>query len=195
MVLITVVFLKAVILLLSMNEVRDFTLNYQFGDFKCLVTDLASDGIICDGVAYDQDGIGYVAECLLFDYEEKRANAFGYLTRNMSGRTLMELRKTAILQVEDSFLDWFDEEHDYKDVIKRRIDMFRPYVSWIIGEEYHDENWQYDWLVHLFIPLSKRDNLEYKFEAYLNDGDLARDAWADPLKHWKIKEDSHILFS
>ena len=168
--------------MVNMMEVRDFSQDYQFSDFVCLVEESASEGIRT-GIRYEDDGIGYIAGCLYDDYINKRANAFGYLVREMSGRTLMELRKTAVLQ---DMTD-IDDSGDYNNVIQRRIDLLKP-LMWIFVGEYKDENWQYDWAAHIFIEKEKREDFRFMFENYMVDGDLERDKWYDPLWQWRLKK-------
>ena len=166
--------------MIDVSEVRDFSKDYTFEDFRELVKYKASTGLINEGPEITQDGLGFAAMCLYYDYKYKRANAFGYLKWNMLARTMFEFRKTAILQIPAEYLSWFNEDTTSDIVIKNRIDVLETKL-----EDYRDDNWQYFWATWVFIPKQKREFLEYTFEEYLEDGNPERDVYVDPL--WNLR--------
>jgi hypothetical protein len=66
---------------------EDFSIPYTVQDFLCLINDNNIDGFI------DEDAKFEVAMYLLHDYQEGRANAFGYVDGIHDARLLLEIRK------------------------------------------------------------------------------------------------------
>jgi len=161
--------------MISVLETYDFSKSYSVDNVRWLIEEYASEG-------FTDYGIIAATDFIMQDYQNKRANVFGYLNRKMDARTLMELRKTMILNLPSLDYGWFGDSTDSGAVVQHRIHALEPKLA-----EYEDENWQYDWAVHIFIPKEKRGWLEYAFEDLLVDGNLERDRWVDPLHNLYFK--------
>lgn len=95
----------------------------------------------------NEDSLSLMALCeaLNFGYQCEIINYRSYIDYRMNLRMLLELRKNAILPVDEE-LSWFYFNHRYcktvEDIKKMRIDLLKSICS-----DYQDLGWQYYYLV------------------------------------------------
>lgn len=143
----------------------------ELEDFRTLVRDQKLTGFV------DNRAENELSIMLYRDYESGRANAFEYfdMLHCATARQAFELRKSAILPVDDIM----PESASLEDIINTRIKCLGNTFM-----DYIDENWQYWWAQHVLLPKEKRVGRGFLFERFLEDGDVSRDCFEDPVKVW-----------
>lgn len=126
-------------------------------------------------------GLNLVGDLLYGDYVNGISNPFAYVIEGMSARVLLEVRKSALLRLPRDFFE------NHPDDSVESIKAYRSKYLLPFLEDYNDENWQFWWAFHLFTPKRFRDVTDFRYEGYLEDGDVSVDNFRNPARVWAEK--------
>lgn len=143
--------------------VHDFSKTITFDD---VYDDIVENYRITNILDYFSQCI--IAKNLLEDYEQGRANYKSYIEEGMDARILMELRKSAIIPVEEKMNEYYTDHskcetvQDIKNMRIQKLNYLNP--------DYIDENWQY-YMLAKYCLCSHGIGLVIDFESCYTDGD------------------------
>ncbi len=115
----------------------------------------------------DGESVYWIVEALHDDYKLERANYEAYIEVGMDARVLMELRKSAVLHVEEKLYDFYRLHDNCKTVmdIKRHRKNYLKFLC----DDYMDANWQYYYMMKHYLGYKGKD-FYFDFEECYVDG-------------------------
>lgn len=122
------------------------------------------------------ESLCFLAQTLLEDYQERRANYKSYIERGMDARMLMELRKSAVLPMSKTMFNFYSSHskcNTVQDVKNLRIQKLR-----YLNPDYKDLDWQYYMLAKHFLGRNAKQFL-IDFEGCYADGDWRKETNPD----------------
>lgn len=149
------------------NKLKDFSKKKSFDDVVEDVSVKYKITNILEDEPFNEYLYG-ICEALFVDYDREIANYEAYIEPNMNARMLMELRRNAIIKVDQEFY-FFYRDHctceTIEDIRNLRIDFIKRF-----NEDYKDLNWQYYLLMKQLLG-KKGEGFCFDFEECYADGD------------------------
>lgn len=115
------------------------------------------------------DSLYYICKALYTDYKVRLANYRSYIEEGMNARTLMELRKSAILPMGKELQDFYPKHCSCNTA--NDVKQFRKNYIGSINKDYVDLNWQYYFLLNHYLG-KKVKGIVIDFEDCFSDGVL-----------------------
>lgn len=111
---------------------------------------------------------GYLADALYMDYMKRGVNYHAYIEEGMNARFMMELRKSALLRLDDNLSHYYADYADcetVEDIKRLRIECLKKWCS-----DYEEFDWQI-YMVVRWCWGNKSPDILIDYECCFDDGD------------------------
>lgn len=156
---------------IDVTKLRDFS---KKKTVKSIYNDLTKKYKLTNILEADEDyDYAYIlAEALFDDYEMQLANYEAYIEKEMNARLFMELRKSAVLNINPSEFYFYTDHNklDTVEVVKKfRDDYIKSKIP-----DYTGLDWQY-YMVLIYTLRSKIKYFSFDYESCFADGDYTKE--------------------
>lgn len=154
---------------IDINILRDYSKPLTLDDVYNDVENIYNITNIFDDEDYEC--LTAICNALYTDYTVQRANYHAYIERGMNARMLMELRKSAVIPMDEELFDFYTKHSScetYTDVKNFRSDYLKFLCS-----DYQDLNWQYHYLILHYLR-GKAKDFFFDYEICFADGDPSK---------------------